>query len=119
MRRKWIQDPVTHKLIEIPTDHKPPARKTPFLKFEQEPFRSPVDGSIISNARQLRAHNREHNVIDSRDWGNKEMCNTDAKRDREQIQAGTHVATNKQRKADVVEAFNRVEAGHKPIKEEI
>lgn len=33
-----------------------------------EPFKSPVDGSIISDHAQLREHNRRHGVTDSRDY---------------------------------------------------
>jgi hypothetical protein len=33
-----------------------------------EPFKSPVTGEIISSRSQLRQHNREHGVTDSRDY---------------------------------------------------
>ena len=33
-----------------------------------EPFRSPITGEIISSRSQLRQHNKEHGVTDSRDY---------------------------------------------------
>jgi len=63
-----------------------------------EPFKSPIDGSVISCRSQLRAHNKKHGVTDIRDYGEqhfasrgKEMYkekigdNPQAKRERQQL----------------------------------
>ena len=34
-----------------------------------EPFKSPITGEIISNREQLRAHNKQHGVTNSADYG--------------------------------------------------
>lgn len=38
------------------------------LKDARPPFRSPVDGSIITNDRALREHNARNNVVDAREF---------------------------------------------------
>lgn len=48
-----------YEFVEL--DNPPPPTSSD-LMF-QEPFRSPVDGSIIRNKRELMAHNRRHGVI--------------------------------------------------------
>jgi len=63
-----------------------------------EPFKSPIDGSIISCRSQLRAHNKKHGVTDIRDYGEEHFAkrgqemyrdkvgdNPQAKRERQQL----------------------------------
>ncbi len=33
-----------------------------------EPFRSPVDGSVISDRKQLREHNKKHGVVNAEEF---------------------------------------------------
>lgn len=107
MRRKWIQDPVTHKMVEVGTNHQVSSRKTASIQGDIQPFVSSVDGTVIGSRRTLREHNRRNGVIQASEWGNKEFCNTDAKREREQKILGTNKKYNEQRKRDVIDAVNR------------
>jgi hypothetical protein len=72
--------------------------KHPSIQKSIEPFKSPIDGSIISCRSHLREHNKKHGVTDIRDYsGNhfekrgKEMYNEQignnpqAKRERQQL----------------------------------
>lgn len=67
MRKTWVQDPETGKLIprEEYCAHKD---GYPAIQGDIEPFVSPVDGSVISSRSRLRAHNARHGVTDSRDY---------------------------------------------------
>lgn len=64
MRKTYVQDPETGKFVE----------KQQFLREHHavhtfKPFTSPVDGTRIRDAAQLRAHNQKHGVTDRRDYG--------------------------------------------------
>ena len=58
MRKRYIQDPQTGKLVEASVYRRP----THFIQGEIEPFKSPIDGSVISSRKELAEHNRRHNV---------------------------------------------------------
>ena len=45
------------------------ATSAAFIGGNFEPFKSPVDGSIIKNPAQLRSHNSKHGVADIREYG--------------------------------------------------
>ena len=62
MRRSWVQDPVTGKLIpkeEYYDSH----RALPAVLGDIEPFVSHVDGSVIRSRKDLREHNARNNVV--------------------------------------------------------
>lgn len=65
---KWIQDPETGTLIPA-HEYRRNAVQTAFVQGDIESFRSPVDGSLISDRAQLREHNHKHGVTDLRDYG--------------------------------------------------
>lgn len=58
MRRRYIQDPKTGKLVEANLYR----REGHFIQGEIKPFRSQLDDSMISSRKELEAHNRRHNV---------------------------------------------------------
>ena len=58
MRRRYVQDRETGKLVEVPLYRS----SGHFIQGEITPFRSPVDGSMINSRKELEAHNRKHNV---------------------------------------------------------
>lgn len=68
MRTRYIQDRKTGKLIPA-AQYRPAAQEAPGIMKPLEPFVSPVDGTTITDRAQLRAHNKRHNVTDSRDYG--------------------------------------------------
>lgn len=69
---RWRQDRETGKLI--PIDEKAVAhdRARGIIVKDVEPFRSPIDGTIISSRRQYEEHCRKHGVVPaaefSKDW---------------------------------------------------
>jgi hypothetical protein len=59
---KFIQCPVTHKLI--PRDEYVRPKEASHAVWNDLPsFVSPVDGSVISDRKQLREHNVRNNVV--------------------------------------------------------
>jgi len=59
----YVQDPETGKFVE----------KQTYLSQQHaihvmKPFKSPIDGTIIHDPAQLRAHHRKHGTTDSRDY---------------------------------------------------
>ena len=67
MRRSYVQDPETGKLVprEEWVDRR---ERTHFVHGDIDSFTSPIDGRVISDRGHLRAHNKEHGVTDSRDY---------------------------------------------------
>jgi hypothetical protein len=62
----YVQDPVTKKFVE---KSKFLAQNNSAAVHTMEPFKSPIDGSIIRDPASLRAHNIKHGVTDSREYG--------------------------------------------------
>ncbi len=58
---RWRQDKETGKLI--PVDEAAARRDFHSIHGDIEPFRSPVDGSVITDRKQLRDHNKRNNVV--------------------------------------------------------
>ena len=72
-----------------------------------EPFKSPVDGSLIRTAREMQEHNKRNNVINVADGYSDERVRKGDYRD-------TPKLTNEERKADIAEAVNLLNQGYKP-----
>lgn len=67
MRKSWVQDPKTGKLVpkdEYVRDQDP----TLYIIGDVDSFKSPIDGTVITDRAQLRRHMREHGVTDARDY---------------------------------------------------
>jgi len=95
MRRRWRQDRETGKLIEIAAE----APKASHAIHVVEPFRSSVDGTMIRNAQDLKAHNRRNNVSNDPDHL-KEQIHRSKNRTYE-------VGTKKERVAAICDAIER------------
>ena len=63
---RWRQDAKTLKLI--PIDDSKPRSAGAVIFNDIEPFKSPIDGSIISDRKQLREHNKKHNVVQASEF---------------------------------------------------
>lgn len=61
---RWIQDPVTLELIPADEWMGPSESKTAYVVEDIKPYRSPLDGSIVSSRSQHRAHMKAHGVIE-------------------------------------------------------
>lgn len=65
MRRRYIQDPGTHKLI--PAEEWYTQREevnAPMVMPDIQPYRSMVTGEVIGGRRQHREHLKAHNVVE-------------------------------------------------------
>ena len=62
MRRSWVQDPVTGKLIPK-EGYYGPGGESPSIHGDIEPFVSHVDGTVIRSRKELREHNARNNVV--------------------------------------------------------
>lgn len=62
MRRRYIQDPKTGKLIPAALYRR--HDRIHYIQGEIEPFRSHVDGTMITSRRELREHNERNGVVD-------------------------------------------------------
>jgi len=67
-RQSYIQCPVTNKLIPKDEYYEHKARQSAAVHSFTE-FKSPIDGSVISDRKQLAEHNRKHGVTNVRDYG--------------------------------------------------
>ena len=77
---RWIQDSETGKLIPAEEYHAQD-NDAPLIQGDIEPFVSPVDGSVISSRSQLRRHNAQHGVTDSRDYSPEFLAKRSKERD--------------------------------------
>lgn len=91
-------------------------RKAPgmVIRGKVEAFKSHVDGSIVTNKRELDAHNKRNDVIDVREWGNDQFCDLDAKRKREEFYLGTSKEAKQERVKTINESIQKLEQGYKP-----
>lgn len=62
MRRRYIQDPQTLKLV--PVEEYRRRQETHHIQEDIDPFVSHVDGSVIASRRDLREHNTRNNVVE-------------------------------------------------------
>jgi len=58
---RWRQDAITGKLVPINEARR--AVQTSAIHGDIQPFVSPVDGTVISDRRQLREHNKRNSVV--------------------------------------------------------
>ena len=65
----WTQDPKTLKLIPKEEYQQMKAERSAALHLSPEPYKSPIDGTIIDDRGKLREHNTRHGVTDVRDYG--------------------------------------------------
>jgi hypothetical protein len=66
---RWIQCPKTLKLIPNEEYHRHCEKLYVQVQGDIQPFRSPVDGTVIHSRTALRYHNEKHGVTDPRDYG--------------------------------------------------
>jgi hypothetical protein len=72
------------------------------------PFVSPVDGSIISDRRQLREHNLRNNVVNSDEFGTQHW--DEKRKERDRFYTGQHTrAESLVRKQQIYETIIRAE----------
>ena len=65
--KSWIQDPKSGKLVPK-AEYRPPKQQQFGIMPDITPFKSPIDGQILSTRSTLEEHNRRHNVTNSADY---------------------------------------------------
>lgn len=82
MRRRYRQDPITHKLYEIGVnDHQAPGPKV-YVRGDLEDFVSPVDHTVVHGRRSLREHNQKNGVVNYEEFGDSYFNRKREERDR-------------------------------------
>ena len=73
-----------------------------------ESFVSPIDGSVISDRKQLREHNKRHNVVNLDEFGTDHWDNK--RKERERFFNGEHTPQESlRRKQEIYEVMTRAE----------
>lgn len=104
MRRNYRYDPKTDTMVEYTTKYTRMA-ETPYIQANFEPFKSPIDGTIISDRGALRNHMKRHDVVNPLDYKN----HFEKKRkEREQRANGTHPGEREQRRQTISDACEHV-----------
>lgn len=68
MRRTYVQDPQTGKFV-LKEKYQRLSRQAPDILPDIEPFRSPIDQTIVSSRPHLREHNARHGVAQMGEYG--------------------------------------------------
>lgn len=63
-RHRWIQDPVTHKLIPESEWNGPSTSAAAYVTPDIQPYRSQITGEMITSRSQHREHLRRHNCFE-------------------------------------------------------
>ncbi len=63
-KRTWVQ--TKEGLVEV-TRGTPSSSKSANIRMDIEPFKSPIDGTIVNTRAQLLAHNQRHGVTNDLD----------------------------------------------------
>lgn len=80
----------------------------PLITFDTAPwesYRSPIDGTVITSRKERNEHMARHGVVMA------DEIAPDVERNRKRIEAERQASI----KSDIVEAVQKVEAGHKPV----
>ena len=104
---RWRQDSKTGKLI--PIDEAARRRDcSATVMGDIESFVSPVDGSVISDRRQLREHNKRNNVVNAAEFSDEFYAKKAA--ERADFYQGKHSRAEKQRRGEEInEIINHLE----------
>ena len=112
MRYRQIWNKELQKSEFIPIDAAARNRETiSAIHGDIQPFVSPVDGTVISDRRQLREHNKRNNVVNTHEF---DQGFLDRKqKERERLYTGEHTPAEKlARKRELYEVFARADREH-------
>lgn len=65
--KRWIQDPVTFKLIPADEYYTPSESKGPYIQDDVKPYQSMIDGRMIEGKKAHREHLKRNNCIEAGD----------------------------------------------------
>ena len=86
-RQSYIYDERLKKMVPKEQYYADPADTGYYIQPDIEPFRSIIDGEVISSRRDLRNHMKKHNVVPTAEFSG-EWHRAAARR--REIQAGRH-----------------------------
>lgn len=70
--KKWIQDPITHKLIPYDEYYSSPRESAgPVVRSDVQPYKSMITGEIVEGKKAHREHLKRHNCIEAADMPTK------------------------------------------------
>jgi len=78
---RYIQHPITYKLIPADEYVRPKEAGTAAVHGDIQSFVSPVDGSVITDRKQLREHNRKNNVVSADEFSPEHYAKKKQERD--------------------------------------
>ena len=104
-KRTWVQRP--EGLVEVFRES-PQISTGPSIRLDVKPFRSPIDGSIISTRAGLNAHNARHGVSNDPD----SLAEKTKRHLDNQQSHGRGPNAKKERIADLIEGYDRASAGN-------
>jgi len=104
--RSYIQ--IDGKLIPKDEYYRPAAQQGEIIMKAgvEEPFRSPVDGSLITSRRVLEEHNRRNNVVNVEEFSSVPSEYFEQKR-KEHLEVPMSPAVRRERLRDTIDAFHR------------
>lgn len=65
--KRWIQDPVTFKLVPADEYYAPADSKGPYIRDDIKPYQSMIDGNMIEGRKAHREHLKRNNCIEAAD----------------------------------------------------
>jgi hypothetical protein len=65
--KRWIQDPVTFKLIPADEYYAPTENAGPYIQDDVKPYQSMIDGRMIEGRRDHREHLKRNNCVEAAD----------------------------------------------------
>lgn len=103
MQRSYRYDDESGEMVEYTNSWSRKEAMSAYVQPDIEPFKSTIDGTLITSRGTLRRHMKRHNVVNPLDY--KEHFAKKAK-EREQMNNGTHprlIAERKQAASDAYE----------------
>ena len=85
MKKRWIQDPVTHKLIPADEWRGPSASTSAYIVPDIQPYKSMITGETINSRSHHRAHLAQHGCFEIGNEIGAAMKRPEPKVDREGI----------------------------------
>lgn len=102
-RRTYVYDPQVGEMVE--KGSRTNERLAADIVTDIEPFKSPIDGTIIASRSELRNHMKRHGVAHVSDYTE---SHAKAAKDREARINGTHPEVVAERRRQISDAFERV-----------
>jgi len=65
--KRWIQDPVTFKLVPADEYYAPAENAGPYIRDDIKPYQSMIDGRMIEGRKAHREHLKSNNCIEAGD----------------------------------------------------